>query len=75
MKNKEFGKIKKVKDWLANKDEVDELTVQVRKIIDDVILQAISKTASGQKMLTKSDMTSMIKGEINSFLSEKNEKS
>jgi len=75
MKTEEFCKIKKVKDWLAEQDEVSKLESQVRKIIDDVIQQSISQTFGGQKMLTKSDMAYIIKGEINSFLSEKNEKS
>jgi len=68
---KELGKILKVKDWLQDRDEVSKVEKQIRKIIDDVILQSISNTLGEQKVLTKSEMTSMIKGEINSFLQEK----
>lgn len=69
------NKIKKVKDWLIDKKEVDKIETQVRKIIDEVILQSISNTLGRPKVLNQSEMASMIKDEINSFLSEKNEKS
>ena len=66
----EFGKILKVKDWLHNNDEVTKLENQIRKVIDDTILQALTKTEK-KKVLNNSEFTAMVKNEIDSFLKEK----
>jgi hypothetical protein len=75
MKNKEFGKIKKVKDWLADKNKIDKFEAQLRKIMGDIFLQSMAKTLNNPKILSESEITSVINNKINSFLSEKNEKS
>jgi len=75
MTNKESGKIKKVKDWLADKNKIDKFEAQLRKIMGDIFLQSMAKTLNNPKILSESEITSVINNKINSFLSEKNEKS
>lgn len=69
-KTKEFGKIQKVKEWLVNKDEVDRVEKQVRKIIDDTFFQAITGMKE-KKVLNTSEVRDMIKNEIDDFLVKK----
>ena len=75
MTNKESGKIKKVKDWLADKNKIDKFEARLRKIMGDIFLQSMAKTLNNPKILSESEITSVINNKINSFLSEKNEKS
>lgn len=70
MESAKSHKILKVKDWLEDRDEVTKLEKQIRKVIDDVILQKTKGKAN--KIVTNSELTSMIKDEINYFLKEKN---